>query len=264
MKIWAVSMVRDEADIIAYTISHLLAQDIDGIIICEHRSEDGTMDILSDIAAKDKRVMIRQEASPAFYQGRKLTELAHEALNHGAGWVFACDADELWHCHLPGMTVGECLRRQTKNVIGVQMWNHYCTNADPVDINPYKRLAYRHVERNMLDKCVSRFRRDYVIDEGNHRILRDGVSIAGHSAPLAIRHFSARSENRWVKKSVDAGSALELTSLSEKVGIHVRGYKQTAERFGMDALKEHWRRHFFFTIPSNVMVHDPAPYAGLL
>ena len=44
--VWAVTMVRNEADIIGTTVRHLLAQDVDGILVADNGCTDDTRAIL--------------------------------------------------------------------------------------------------------------------------------------------------------------------------------------------------------------------------
>ncbi|MFA4840228.1 MAG: glycosyltransferase family 2 protein [Agrococcus sp.] len=102
-------MVRDEADIIAATIEHHLAQGVDHIVVTENGSVDGTLEILRAYAEVAPLTLL-QDAEHRKQQGEVVTRmarLAHDEL--GADWVINGDADEFVRAMDPSRTVGEVL-----------------------------------------------------------------------------------------------------------------------------------------------------------
>ena len=266
-QVWGVSVVSNEEDIIGFTISHLFAEGLDGMVIIDHCSSDRTPMILKGLQevylSQGKVLVSFRDNHPAFYQGKMMTQAARKAHVYGATWIVPFDADELFYCLADSaISLDIAIRACKEDVIGVPMFNHYPTSQDVVSGNPYKSLVWRHPDRNPLDKVIYRWRADRVIDDGHHRILSHGVSLPGAPAGIAIRHFSARGADLWAAKSVRAGKALAATDLDPSIGAHVRQYTKTAEDHGIEALKEHYQRWFFHENPDQTMVRDPAPYRG--
>ena len=50
--VMAVTMVKDEADIIGRVITHLLEQEVDRVIVADNMSSDDTPQILAELASK--------------------------------------------------------------------------------------------------------------------------------------------------------------------------------------------------------------------
>ena len=104
MKIFGVTLVRSEADIIAVTIRYHLQLGLDGLFVLDNASSDGTDKILERLAQADDR--IRWSRHEGEYQQAELTTgLAREALRAGADWIVPFDADEFWYapcCAVPG------------------------------------------------------------------------------------------------------------------------------------------------------------------
>jgi hypothetical protein len=279
-RIWGVTMVANEEDIIGYTLSHLFSQGVDGVVVCLHNCTDRTEEIVRDMALR-RTIEILLEPKSAFYQGRKLTELANYAHRLGAEWVIPFDADELWYPLDPKLSLYGCLgaatpimQKRERRVVAATMLNHFTTNADQAEPNPYKRLKFRHVNPNPLQKCCVLWSPTLAVDEGNHRILIESDystpsrvnPVDGEEIGIGIRHFSARSEDVWIRKSILAGNRLALTKLDPSIGAHVRQYAGTAAEYGEEALREHYRKWFVFDVSQKPyegpMVYDPAPYTG--
>ena len=94
--VWAVMLVRDEEDVIAGTLDHLLRQGVAGVIVADHGSTDGTWRLLQDAARRSSKVHVLRDSEPGFYQGAKTSYLARQAWRAGADWVVPVDADEHW------------------------------------------------------------------------------------------------------------------------------------------------------------------------
>jgi Glycosyl transferase family 2 len=94
MRLFGVSMVRNEADIIEASIRHNLTV-LDGLEVVDHRSTDETADILARLGAERLPLRILREETTGFFQAETLTDLARKAFaRDGADFVFPIDADE--------------------------------------------------------------------------------------------------------------------------------------------------------------------------
>lgn len=95
MKVFGISAVRNEADIIGLAVLHHLRLGLDRILVMDNGSTDGTGEILQRIAGADPRLRWFCD-DRAFDQAGMATELAREAQRQGADWVVPFDADEFW------------------------------------------------------------------------------------------------------------------------------------------------------------------------
>jgi len=94
MKIAAVSVVRNAADIIAINLLHHFSSGIDAMYVVDHKSTDGTDAVLARAARRFPVRWTRYDGH--FVQGEILTELARLAQREGADWIVPVDADEFW------------------------------------------------------------------------------------------------------------------------------------------------------------------------
>lgn len=264
-KVFAICQICNEEDIIQYTVSHLLEQGIDTVIVNENLSDDTTWDKLQELRQKyGDRLIAQKDLSEPFYQSEKLTNLAQQAVSMGARWVIPVDGDELFVCTDPYKTLAQEIMDCVWPVIAVNLLNHFETGRDEQDINPYKRMVWRHPDANPLDKMICRYEPGMVIDRGNHRIIGKYGCIAPMRKNIHVRHLSARSADHFVRKHV--GNALRLEAAVNEpadVGAHCRQYKECYVKHGAEILKEHYYRNFHWTDPTNFLIYDPPPYKGV-
>lgn len=95
MKLYGISMVRNEADIVRVNVLYHLSLGFDRLLILDDGSEDGTDRVLKELS-RDPRVRWIRGEDEVFKQGEVFTALAREAYREGADWVVPVDADDFW------------------------------------------------------------------------------------------------------------------------------------------------------------------------
>jgi hypothetical protein len=94
MRLFGVTMVRNESDIIEASVRHNLSI-LDGLTVIDHGSVDGTSEILAALQRERLNLRVLRDDSAGFYQAERLTAAARDALaREGADFVFPIDADE--------------------------------------------------------------------------------------------------------------------------------------------------------------------------
>lgn len=87
---------RDEADVIDAQIAFHLNAGVDFVVATDHRSRDGTTEILESYA-RDGHLQLLREDGEEMREGEWATRMSRiAAQEHGADWVISSDADEFW------------------------------------------------------------------------------------------------------------------------------------------------------------------------
>lgn len=212
MTVVAVTMVRDEADIIEATLRHTATQ-VDHIICADNLSTDGTSDILARLA-DELPLTVVADADPAYRQADKMTRLALDAMNMGADWVLPFDADEFW-TGTDGRTVADELEAIDPHIDTVYAagFDHIAVD-DTGDLSPWRRP-----DPQPLPKVAFRPSADRRLAMGNHDVTGGSVRAA---EALTYRHFQYRSLDQMARKVRDGAHAYTLTDLPETFGAHWR------------------------------------------
>jgi len=255
MPVFAVGMVRDEADVISGTLLHL-ADEVDEIIVADNGSTDGTRELL-DMLADTIPLTVVDDTDPAYFQSRKMSRLAAQAGERGATWVVPFDADELW---LGEHRIADVLDRCTGNVATAALFNHFPTAVDPVTPDPFRSIVWRQPDPAPLPKVAFKWEPGAVVHQGNH-----GVTLPHGETPceaLQIRHFPYRSAEQFVRKARNGAAAYRATDLPVTEGAHWREHGDLLDRIGEDRfVEEVFRRWFWFLTPvESGLIQDPAAY----
>src|SRR3954470_8878543 len=86
-------MVRNEADVVEAFVRHHASR-LDALYVVDHRSEDGTREILAALAGEGLRITVAHDEHVAQRQSAIITALARRAFAEGADAVLPLDADE--------------------------------------------------------------------------------------------------------------------------------------------------------------------------
>ena len=205
--VWAIAMVKNEADIIESTVRHLVNQGVENFLVMDNGSDDGTRGILESLAREIPGFHVGTDSEPAHYQGAKMTLLADAVRRAGATWVVPFDADEYWYG--VDATLIEVLNRTRARVLEAQIHN-VLPSADggwQVDDQP-----------QYLTKVAFRTYPLITMGEGNHDVARPGE----WSAELSILHVPLRSFDQFSRKLRNGAQALALTGLPMSTGNHWR------------------------------------------
>jgi hypothetical protein len=96
MKLVMTLRTRDEADIVDAQISFHLNAGVDFVVAIDHRSQDGTVDVLESYVRSGHLHLLREESGGMNESdwATRMSRLA--AAEFGADWVIPSDADEFW------------------------------------------------------------------------------------------------------------------------------------------------------------------------
>lgn len=253
MAVFGIALVRDEADIIEHTVSHML-REVDHVMVLDNRSVDGTREILEGLG-----VEVIDDDNPAHYQSRKISWLACQAAARGAEWVVPFDADEAWIS--PHGRIADVLAPLSDAIAPALIFNHRPTGADPDDPDPMTRMGWRSRDPLRLHKVACRTVLPVTIGEGNHVAHYPTPSLV-HDL-LVVHHYPYRSDAQFVSKVRNGAAALAAApDLPEGTGAHWRQYGRHLDENGPEALvADVFRPHFYTEDPSTdpTLIFDPCP-----
>jgi hypothetical protein len=218
----AVTMVKDEADIIEATVRHLLDEGIDQVYVLDNMSTDGTQDILDRLVGEfPVRVHWFEDRDPAYYQARKMNGLAALAAEHGATWILPFDADEFWYC--PQGRLKLAVESCEAQVIYARSWNQVGDRRHPM-AKGFPKVCYR-------------WNPDAYLHQGAHDV--DWPGAHQRATGLEIREYQYRSFEQLVRKVRNGKAAYDATDLPESEGAH---WRQMGSMSDVE-LHELWRQH---------------------
>ena len=242
----AVTMVRDEDDIIGPVVEHMFAEGIDHMWVADNLSSDKTRPILDELAGRYPLTVI-DDPEPGFYQAAKMTNLAHMAIDAGADWVCPADSDE-WFYSTVG-TIASTLRAATPGVVLVDGYDHLPRHDDPDDPNPITRMGWRRPQHQKFPKVVFAATPWFFLHQGQHGIEHPGPR--ERSTSIEYRHYQYRTLEQMVRKVRQGAAAYAASNVHPAHGTH---WKELAAQTD-DQLVAAWDA---LCVDPDV-IYDPAP-----
>ena len=208
--VWAITMVKNEADIIGESISNLFTQGIDHVLIADNGSTDETMQVLRELSLR-LPVHVIQDPIVPYWQGEKMSHLARVATRMGASWVVPFDADELWKGS-GSQTVAQVLRSCEADYVIASWWD-FMPLAEGDGTTYAQRHLYR--ERASRPQVKVAFRAHWLarIWIGNHH-----VTVPRHTTQterLRVAHYQFRTPEQMIRKAKDGAIASRLAGHRE-------------------------------------------------
>lgn len=241
MSVVAIARVKDEADVIAATVTRM-REEVDHVIVEDNASTDGTVEILHTLD-----VEVLHDATVGYYQSRMMSRLAaYAAQERGAAWVIPFDADERWMS--PFGRIRDVLTEHPQASIATAvLYDHVATGIDPQDIeDPVARLGWRRRDPAPLRKVAVRPYPRVTIHQGNHG-ADYGDTVDGL---LVVRHFSHRSAAQLITKVRNGAAAYAQTTLPPEVGAHWRQWGSILDERGEEAIVELFRTWYWRLDPT--------------
>lgn len=213
-------MVRDEADIIAATIEHYLAQGIDHILVTDNASVDGTREILAEYAAVAP-ITIYDDPEHRKQQAAVVTRMARLAYTeHGADWVVNGDADEFLRAVDPSMTVADALAQipheigaftvPVVNLVGpVARRGAGFRRLTQRDERTTEALHAAGVLAHPTPNAIHVGSETVEVAHGNHFVSIEQQGEVPEHAALEVLHLPWRSSAQFERKTENMGRAYE-------------------------------------------------------
>ena len=272
--VYGISLMRDEKDILEYQLKNCLQNKLDGLIISDIMSQDGSRDILEKwkpvFASEGVDYIVIDEKQFGYFQAIKfngMAQLAHERVStlHKSErrlMINAFDCDEFWIC--PVRPLGDFLRENPVDFWWTTMRTMICTSKDDIkETNPTKRIRYRMKSqdpRNEISpvKVIYTWGPQVWLELGAHRtrmadmdtMREDGGRrgkvnhhIAAKESEIVFRHYAVRSVEQYISKVRNNAAAMQANPdmLKSSANRHsVERGKLTDDQLKADFLKSHF------------------------
>lgn len=263
MRLVAVSVVKNEADIIEPFVRHTLAW-ADAHLIFDHASTDGTREILAELKREGLPIRLFTDDALGHLQHLRVTYLQRLAARElGADWILLLDADEFLVG--PGRAALEqsLASLPIDTAASLPMVNYLPTTDDPVaEQNPVLRLQHcqttaPHAWKLFVPGHLAA-QEDVMTGKGSHALHRSADRLPDCRMPddFFLAHFALRSAQHQILRVVHA----ELQKLSRGranhgLDVHYRlGFQLLAANPDL----------FFSTLqqPAATLRHRPVVYLG--
>lgn len=232
----AVTMARNEADIIETSTHHLLDQGVDLVIVADHGSTDGTRYILDGLRAHTGCVEWISNDDQMYRQQHWMDLLARMASHRGAEWIVAWDVDEFWSGTTRTISDTIAWLAPDVNVLPAVLWHHQTWDDKVVPAESLSKVAYRW-------KSGAR------MAPGNHGVKLPDALVCATSL-LEIRHLQYRSFEHFCRKVREQNVTLPPNLRQRGDGAH---------HTRLDGASDGEMREAWETLCGRETVHDPIP-----
>jgi glycosyltransferase involved in cell wall biosynthesis len=260
----AVSMVKDEADVIEATLRHMATQ-VDAMFVADNGSTDGTSEILHALEG-ELNLTVFDDDEVGYEQSRKMTALARIANDAtGAEWIVPFDADEIWYGPTPRIADFLMTLPDSHDIVEARLYDHVCSGFDDPSISdPVQRIKYRRSYAAPLRKVACRYRPGLTIQMGNHGATYSEGGGYLSDRCIAIRHFPYRSPEQVVRKVRNGARAYAATDLPEGYGAHWRQWGRILDQSGEQAIHDLFHQWYYQEDPTRGVTIDGEHHAPLL
>lgn len=233
-KLIMVLLCKDEIDIINQWFHFHKAMGVDGFIVTDNGSTDGTREVLEKYKGKGWILEIIDEFEEGYKQDKwcdRMIRLARD--KYKADWIISSDADEFWYA----MSLN--LKKDITSNNGCNLQSVYLKNFVPVeDREDFINVSY-FVQRPIEEKARKEYglengyggrtpkviikAKDYqMIAMGNHDADMKNRRLC-HISNVIVYHYAIRNFSHFVHKVKKGGEALKKNP-NLSIGVHWRNW----------------------------------------
>lgn len=221
-------LVKDEEDIIEQNLLFHKAMGVDGFIVTDNNSIDGTVDILAKYKEKGWIKELIDEPGNNYDQKKWVDRMIRIARNkYNADWIINADADEFWYTPLKDLK--KELEETRYNIISCPLVNVVPENDKPLELwhtvvaNPIKDLTKLGLSKYAVyniqfNKVIHRAHGYIDIYTGNHNVEMFPEKKSDKSN-ITIYHYPVRHYSRFLTKVKNGGEAMRNNS-NKSLGTH--------------------------------------------
>ena len=185
MRLYGFMTVRNEADIVAESVTHNMRH-LDAMAVTDNGSDDGTWDILQDVAEQDGRVHLFRDDTPISTRVFRRAAMAVGRIGfrrRRGDWAVQCDCDELHESDVRAV----CEASAGCDLIYGRKWNFTLLPDTPIDGAARERIRWYYPRPHAEHRAYRNPRWYYVRDVARRRGLKTSDSF------LDLAHYQYRS-----------------------------------------------------------------------
>lgn len=211
-RVAAISMVKNECDIIELFIK-INARVFDHIFVVDHRSSDGTQEILKTLKRDGYPLTIGRFEKLDYEQTAVMTGMARDlAAGNDFDYIIPLDADEFVYC--PQGPLAETLRAEMPpSGCGQMAWRTYV----PINDNYFRSRAPLYENFRMRMQEPKQFHK-VVIDRElarscvmlPHRVQQNGQFVPAATLSCVMQHVPIRSAEQLIMKTILSSHRLSI------------------------------------------------------
>lgn len=199
---------RDQADLVDALVSFHLNAGVDFVIATDHRSRDGTVEVLEAYAREGFLHLVREDGEQVRGAEWRTRMARMAATEYGADWVINGDGDEFWWPRHGRF--GDLLDAVPER-FGVArcVWRPFLPRLDEETFFA-ERMTIRLAPPAPVNDPVSPYRPNFkvvhradpeaLVDRGSHAVASDGLEPLPGLFPIEVLHFPVRSCGQMLEK----------------------------------------------------------------
>ena len=231
--IYMTILAKNEADVIEKNLIYHKAMGVDGFIVTDNSSDDGTREVFAKYYKKGWIKELIDEPDQDNFQVKWVERMIHLAAEkYKADWIINADADEFW-VPKSGKLKTE-LSKTKANKLFCPIYNIIPSNETDFTqntlmvmkpVNPQKyTLSKFNSFVPQVPKVIHRSVGFIHQHMGNHDVDMEKARTE-LSKDITIYHFNIRNREHFKRKMLVGGEGLEKnTELSKNIGVHMRYY----------------------------------------
>ncbi|MDE7166828.1 MAG: glycosyltransferase family 2 protein [Bacteroidaceae bacterium] len=239
-------LVKNEEDKLEANLLFHHAMGVDGFIVTDNHSTDGTMAILQRYRELGWILEIIEEPSTGYEQKKWVDRMVMQAIGkYGANWIINADADELWYA--PSGSLKTELSRCDKRIMKCRACGMYPQEDAPfyewrkrvaAIESPAKYALSRYsIFQPQRGKVAHRADGYLHIAMGNHKVSMLPWTKESSNG-IIIYHYSVGTWNTFEQKTVQGGRELEKHPTKK----HARHWRYFYDLYKNDLLREEYDR----------------------